>query len=345
MILINLFHSCREPGCGEELDDPGSMWRHYQEWHNNETNVFVCPYTSCSSVHATSGNLEEHIESSHRQQPTIPTEPEIICFEGADNVMEDNVSRVSDSENGFESEQNVITEIADSGVMIQNEYSRRNDSMDLKQVDYGMKEDNVIISSQTHQNEDYPMEQSKLRAALIQEDYSKNNDNSAKIPKNKDLLITKENFLVTYESRSPVCSSDNVVIDSSVNGNNVVYINNDVSLTRTTNQEHRIEMGNMEKVFRNSFEQDTTKMENHSNGLKNNCSSNDEEYTPKKQRMSRSKQEPYKCEINGCGKTYKYISHYRHHQDSHKLAANIMNNSSKSAKPKLGKATTISFFM
>ncbi|XP_058789330.1 transcriptional activator cubitus interruptus-like [Phymastichus coffea] len=346
--ILKIRFICREPGCGEELSDPGSMWRHYQEWHNNETNVFVCPYTSCSSVHATSESLEEHIESSHRQLPTIPTEPEIICFEGADNVMEDNVGRVSESENSFESERSVITDIVDNGVVRQTEYSMRSDSLATKQVDYSVKEENVIMSSQSHQSEDYSRDQSKLRAALIQEDYSKNSETTAtKIPKNKDLLITNENFLVKYESKPLVCSSDNVLMDSSVDGNNIVYINNDVSLTRTSaNQEHKIELGNLEKVFRSGFEENSTKLENTSNGLKNTCSSNDEEYTPKKQRMSRSKQEPYKCEINGCGKTYKYISHYRHHQDSHKLIANAMNaNSSKSAKPKLGKATAISFFI
>lgn len=97
------------------------------------------------------------------------------------------------------------------------------------------------------------------------------------------------------------------------------------------------------KVFRNGFERENTKLDDIS-VKKNTHSSNDEEYTPKKQRMSRYKQETYKCEVSGCGKIYKYISHYRHHQDSHKLMTNTDNMNPKSPKLKQGKASTVSFY-
>ncbi|OXU22827.1 hypothetical protein TSAR_009046 [Trichomalopsis sarcophagae] len=340
---------CREPGCGEESPDPGSMWRHYQEWHNSENSAFVCPYTRCAAAHTSSESLQEHIESTHRQLPRVPTEPEIICFEGPDNVIEEDITRVSEDGNTFDSVQNIVQEAADGGVVRKNEYSSRNEMVGSQQVEYSIKEDKRIVSTKAQQKEDFTLEQSKLRAALSHNDYQKTDETlqnrvGTKFPKNKDILITKENFYVKYEARSPVC--ENMHIDSTQDESNTVFINSDVSLTKNTNQEHRIELGNLEKVFRSGFERDSPKSEdNNTNELKNNCS-DDEEYTPKKQRMSRCKQEPYKCEINGCGKTYKYISHFRHHQDSHKLITNAMNaNSNKSQKPKAGKATTISFFI
>lgn len=325
------------------------MWRHYQEWHNNETNVLVCPYTSCGSVHASSEILEEHIESSHRQLPTIPTEPEIICFEGTDNVIEDDISRISaDGNSGYDGVRGTIKEAADSGVVRKNEYASRNNETIVGE--YNVKEENRIVSTK----EGYPPEQSKLRAALTHDDYSKNNEThsriGAKFPKNKDLLITKENFYVKYEARSPVCTNENVQIDSSSqDGNNTVFVNNDVSLAKTTpSQEHRIELGNLEKVFRSGFEQDSAKPENTREAKSsNNCDQDDEEYTPKKQRMSRSKQEPYRCEVDGCGKTYKYISHFRHHQETHKFITNTMNASlvKTTQKAKAGKSLIVSFFL
>jgi hypothetical protein len=326
------------------------MWRHYQEWHNNETNVFVCPYTSCSSVHATSEILEDHIESSHRQLPTISTEPEIIYFEGPDNTIEEDITRVNEDGCGFDNVRNTVKEAADNGVVRKNEYFLKNETLSIKQNKYNIKEEKRIVSNNAQQNNDYTMEQSKLRAALSYDDYSTNNETlnrvGAKFPKNKDLLITKESFFVKYEARSPICNSENVQTDTCQDGNSTIFISSDVSLTKSPHQEHRIELGNLEKVFRNGLERDTIKLEEVTNEVKSNCS-DDEEYTPKKQRMSRCKQEPYKCEINGCGKTYKYISHYRHHQDSHKLISNPITptNSTKSPKAKVGKATTVSFFM
>ncbi|XP_014207579.1 gastrula zinc finger protein xFG20-1-like [Copidosoma floridanum] len=340
---------CSEPGCGKELTDPGRMWWHYQEWHNNDTSVFVCPYTNCGSVHATNENLQEHIESSHRQLPRIPTEPEIICFEGTDTVMEDDIcDRLKEEE---EDEEDPLGAI-DCG------------KMPVMTNEYVINEDGRIASTKqvAQPNEDCsPKEQSKLRAALSGGDYSKNETvtsragttstpssattttttttTTSRFPKNKDLLITKENFLAKYEARSPISNNESILIDSSQDGG-TIFISSDVSLTKTTGQEHRIDLGNLEKVFRNGFERDSPKTED--NQSKINCS-DDEEYTPKKQRISRSKQEPKRCEINGCGKTYKNRTSFRHHQDSHLLINNA--NATKTQKHKIEKATTISFFI
>ena len=111
----------------------------------------------------------------------------------------------------------------------------------------------------------------------------------------------------------------------------------------TPSQEHKIELENLERVFRNSFDRENAKVKDTTMEANSNCS-DDEEYTPKKQRMSKFKQEPYKCEVNGCGKIYRYISHYRHHQDSHKLVTSAINVISKSPKPKQGKPNTVSFY-
>ena len=317
--------------------------------------MFICPYTRCGSVHESSEFLQEHIESCHRQQPRIPTEPEVICYEGPDNVIEDNINRISDDGNSFDNLRSNIREAADNGVTETNECSPRNETLTIRPGEYNTKDESRNVSTTVDHKVDYNLEYSKLRAALCHDNYSKNNDAISRIgtkfPKNKAILITKENFFVKYEARSPTCTSnESVQIDSSQDPNNTVFINNDISLTKNLNQEHRIELGNLEKAFRSGFEQNSIKAENNTAELKNNCS-DDEEYTPKKQRMSRSKQEQqYKCEINGCGKVYKYVSHFRHHQDSHKIIANQMNanpanNTNKQQKAKPGKATTVSFFV
>lgn len=308
------------------------MWWHYQEWHNNETNVFVCPYTKCGSVHVNNDNLESHIESTHRQLPRVPTEPEIICFEGTDDVMENNQIQRIEDERSEVSESTNDYRIASSNIL---------------------REDRIKSPTSMSNDDDYPQEQSKLRAALSNSDYSKietinrigsTTTNTMKFPKNKDLLITKENFLTKYESRSPICNNENIQIDNSDDGNTILFNHNVSVTTKTINQEHQIDLGNMEKVFRNGFERDTVKSES-TDDSRTNCS-DDEEYTPKKQRISRSKQEPYKCDINGCGKTYKNKTNFRHHQDSHKLSSNLINsNTTKSQKQKIEKATTISFFV
>lgn len=231
---------CREPDCGEELSDPGSMWRHYQEWHNNETNVFICPYTSCNSVQKTSDNLEEHIEACHRQPPTLPTEPEVICFEG--------IAR--------------------------------------NEAEYFDADDkNHQIKEMFHFNE------------------YKDEKSCSSFPKNEDLLITQENFLIKCDDNQP---EGQMMFDE-------VHSKSD----QKQKVEEQVDEGN-------------------------NCSE-DEEYTPKKQRMSRFKQEVYKCSVSGCGKTYKYISHYRHHQDSHKLTS--VAGVKAHQKPKQRKASTVSFFL
>ncbi|KAF7397386.1 hypothetical protein HZH68_008608 [Vespula germanica] len=330
---------CREPGCGEELSDPGSMWRHYQEWHNSETNVFACPYTNCGSVHTTSCNLEEHIESCHRQPPTLPTEPEIICFEGPDNAIEEDTTQ--NSEDG-------------------NYDKKRNDNFALSVTDYNNKGDGFNRHNGTiSQTKDFCHDQNNVTASAKNEEYSTNNDclnRANKFPKNKDLLITKENFLIKYDTASSK-TGEIIPIENSQEKNNVVYINGDVTITKNIkgeannlnlqNQEHRIDLGNLERVFRSGLEQENSKIEDNTIETNSNCS-DDEEYMPKKQRMSRYKQEIYKCDINGCGKKYKYISHYRHHQDSHKLVTNSISTNTNKCMSKIkqqGRASTISFFL
>ncbi|KAJ8676009.1 hypothetical protein QAD02_011795 [Eretmocerus hayati] len=344
---------CKEPGCGEEVPDPGSMWRHYQEWHNHETDVFICPYTNCGSPHATSELLEEHIESSHRHLPTIPTEPEIICFEGPDNVIQENISTVNEDTDRYSNIQNEIDEVSNDEGLLDDQYSR-NESFCTKQVnnDFCLNEESKVVSTSSQQANNFNMGQSKLRAALCQESYHKNTEPvkfCTKFPKNKDLLITKENFYDTYDSQTPINISSYMQIDRPCDKNTTVFISDDVSLTKTSTQEHRIELGDLEKVFRHGLEQDSVQAQESTLRVKNSCL-DDEEYTPKKQRMSRNKQDTsYKCQVLGCGKVYKSISHFKHHQDSHKIISQVTNTNVGSIKPLKSKMPikthTISFFI
>ncbi|XP_066589796.1 probable serine/threonine-protein kinase DDB_G0278845 [Prorops nasuta] len=330
---------CREPGCGEELSDPGSMWRHYQEWHNNETNVFVCPYTNCGSVHVTSNSLEEHIESCHRQPPTLPTEPEVICFEGPENTVDDEIIQ-NNEDHSYENQQA--------------------ENFNATGTDYDNTSSNLSRSETENQQKDFCNDQCKTFIATKTEEYSVSDESFNHVgifAKNETVLSTKENFVIKYDTGT-LKRTELLQMENSQDKSNVVYINGDVTITKnikneTSNlntsqksQEHRVDMGNLEKIFRNSLEHEPTKAEDNSIENNSNCS-DDEEYTPKKQRMSRFKQETYKCDINGCGKRYKYISHYRHHQDSHKLTANTINSNSSRQIEKLkqGKASTVSFFL
>ena len=172
------------------------MWRHYQEWHN-ETNVFVCPYTSCSSTHGTSQNLEEHIETYHRQPPTLPTEPEIICFvEGNENAIE---ADTQNSEDGyFETD----AESRCHNASEKSEYSSRNDCHSVKN---DLTKNNRQVFTKAQQKGIFNHE---TRSFKEQNDLSSDNMNRicAKLPQNEDLLITKENFLTKYEARSSNCN-------------------------------------------------------------------------------------------------------------------------------------------
>lgn len=320
------------------MSDPGSMWRHYQEWHNNETNVFVCPYTNCGSLQSTSGNLEEHIESCHRQPPTLPMEPEIICFEGPENAIDEEVMQKTD--------EGCYEQLPSENFIIKEEY--------------GNKEENCSIRNETkiQVKNEFCHEQNKITTVTNSEDYSNNESLNGinKFSNSEDLLIIKDNFLRKYDTGTPKCE-EILQVECTQDKNNVVYINSDVTITKNMkteicnlnirNQEHRIDLGNMERVFRSGLERENSlKIEESSMETNSNCS-DDEEYTPKKQRMSRYKQETYKCDVNGCGKKYKYISHYRHHQDSHKLVTNAINSNTSKQMPKVkqGKASTVSFFM
>ncbi|XP_015126047.1 zinc finger protein 410 isoform X1 [Diachasma alloeum] len=326
---------CREPGCGKELSDPGTMWRHYQEFHSNETSVFVCPYTSCGSLHSTSENLEEHIENSHRQPPTLPTEPEIICFEGPVNNQvngEDEPTKTTadDEEEELEEEDTPQNEDDDF-------FDRDKKNARLIKTTATHKSNNYIIAPKGAQNnERYSSKDERLTRNDTDgkitvdtseiDEYSNDYQNNSRITEASE----EEYFINIYED-TPKVDAEEIVFEA----------------TEEKIQDHRIDLGNLESVFRSGFEGETKKIDSSNAEGNGNCSE-DEEYTPKKQRMSRYKQEqPYKCEINGCGKTYKYISHYRHHQDSHKVQEN--NSVNKLSKPtsrqSKGKATTVSFFL
>ncbi|XP_008546253.1 putative uncharacterized protein DDB_G0286901 [Microplitis demolitor] len=317
---------CREPGCGKEMSDPGTMWRHYQEYHSNETtNIFICPYTSCGgSIHTSNDNLEQHIESSHRHPlALIPTEPEIICFEGpASTTSSTTTGNLDDEEN--------------------------NPNDNSKDDEFEMDKKNIINKSNDGMRKNI-------------------NYNSNYSPKDNDRLIIQENTDANQYDARNICnnSAKLYITDDSIFKNND-YDNKDSEVKL---QEHRIDLGNLEKVFRSGFEGNRTKIES---SIDSSClnttattttatpaagnSDDDEEYTPKKQRMSRCKQElPYKCDVNGCGKMYKYISHYRHHQDSHKVQEQTNKEANKLVKTnkikqqhqqqQQGKASTVSFFL
>ncbi|XP_032671511.1 zinc finger protein GLI1-like isoform X1 [Odontomachus brunneus] len=329
---------CREPGCGEELSDPGSMWRHYQEWHNNETSVYACPYTNCGSLHPTSSNLEEHIESCHRQLSTLPMEPEVICFEGPENTIDEEAAKKTD--------ETCYEKLPSESFNRKDEYGSNDESCHMRN------------DAKLPAKSDFCHEQNKITAVANSEEYSNNESINGinKFSKNEDLLIIKDNFLRKYDGGAPKCE-EILQVECSQDKSNMVYISGEVTITKNMkaeicnlnlrNQEHRIDLGNLERVFRSGLEREnSSNIEESSLETNSNCS-DDEEYTPKKQRMSRYKQETYKCDVNGCGKKYKYISHYRHHQDSHKLVTNTISSNTAKQMPKVkqGKASTVSFFI
>lgn len=312
----NNAYRCREPGCGEEVSDPGSMWRHYQEMHNSETEVFACPYTNCTSVHDTSISLEEHMEKCHRQA-SFATEPEVIYFE---DIEDKELLRSSDTDNRQNSEKNPF----DGGSHFELQF----------------EEENIKVETKAQRKEDCTLNRSN--EIMIDNNYPKSYELSGR-------------FLSGNQSR---CKEFNNLLDGRAEKSNVVFISSDVTITKNMKieltamqqkgQEHRIDLGNLEKVFRSGFERDSPVKEETANENNSNCSE-DEEYTPKKQRMSRFK-DSYKCDVNGCGKMYKYTSHYRHHQESHKLPlpsniASSVNVAKLSPKQKQAKASTVSFFL
>lgn len=281
---------CREPGCGEEVSDPGSMWRHYQECHN-ETNVFVCPYTSCSSTYVTSENLAEHIETCHRQPPTLPTEPEIICFvEGSENAHEDDISQCNeegyfetDIDRHYQNSETLVSGGINYCLSVKNEQSKTERK----------------ITTKAQQKEDYSLEAQKLKDKNHLPNHCRI---YAKLPKNEDLLITKENFLMKYEARTSKCN------DNFQNQVSVVFVNDDVTMTKNMNSTKQIsspsnnqiiDMENLDRILFSGLDCQNMKLEDVAINQGTNCS-DDEEYTPKKQRMSRYKKETYRCEVESC---------------------------------------------
>ncbi|XP_046748510.1 zinc finger protein GLI4-like [Diprion similis] len=347
---------CREPGCGEELSDPGSMWRHYQEWHNNETHVFACPYTSCNSLHTTSNNLEEHIDSCHRQLSTLPIEPEIICLEGPEGMVDDEISKneeevcnnsmKGDAQN-VNGQQNIEFTLENISVST-NATQNREESMPLE-CDENLKYNTSFNKYKSPVKKlDFPI---KLGEFSCRTESSFQDD--SKFFKSEELSMAEENFLTKYDTFTS--NADDVSDAGNSLDKNVVFVSKEVTITKNSKSDissvqpysqcHRIDLGNLEKVFRSGFECDSQTIEESITETNSNCSE-DEEYMPKKQRMSRNKQESYKCEVSGCGKMYKYISHYRHHQDSHKLAINTNSmKPTKPPKPRSGRASTVSFFL
>ncbi|XP_014484338.1 PREDICTED: uncharacterized protein LOC106749426 isoform X2 [Dinoponera quadriceps] len=332
---------CREPGCGEELSDPGSMWRHYQEWHNNETSVYACPYTNCSSVHPTSSKLEEHIEGCHRQLSTLPMEPEIICFEAPENIV--------DEEGAQKTDDGCYDKLPGEIFIVTKDYGNNEESCHVRN-------DGKLPTKSAPATTEFCHEQNQTTAVTNSEEYSNSESLNGinKFSKNEDILIIKDNFLRKYEAGAAKCE-DIIQVECSQD-KNVLYISGDLTITKNTKadicnlnlrkQEHKVDLGNFERVFRSALERETSKIEEVPLEINSNCS-DDEEYTPKKQRMSRYKQETYKCDVNGCGKKYKYISHYRHHQDSHKLVTNTISSNTAKQMPKVKqiKSSTVSFFI
>lgn len=284
------------------------MWRHYQECHSNETNVFVCPYTSCGSLHSTSENLEEHIESNHRQPPTHPTEPEIICFEGPGSTSID-----------------------------EEDIPRNDEDIEDDDDDYFDRDNKTYQSKKTRKN----------NFIIVNKNFNSNKDERLMQHESNDQTITAITLPDNEQgSRDDFISNKYDDNDGNDEPTSLLFNNDDYKLEGNEKKldEHRIDLGNLERVFRSGFEGETTKIETN---IVEIHGSDDEEYTPKKQRMSRYKQEPYKCDINGCGKMYKYISHYRHHQDSHKVQENkeSLSKPVKQSRIKQGKASTVSFFL
>ena len=334
------------------------MWRHYQERHNHETSGFVCPYTNCGTIYEAADNLVEHIESSHRQPLKLPIEPEIICYEGLDNSIDDETNQ-NEEDCYFKIDSKNQQLKIESLTSCSNGYSLSSNNDYTNSDEYSSKDDVLNRSDGTsYHSEEYSYERKKITATSKADDYHKSNDTATRVTskshQNENVSIIHEDFVIKYDSRS---SQYNEMLhdDNDEQSTNVLYINGDVTITKNlkiqvTNQqgqEHRIDLGNLEKVFRSGFERDSPTIETKSNIEINSSCHDDEEYTPKKQRMSRYKQEAYKCGVDGCGKTYKYISHYRHHQDSHKLVSNTMSTKVQKAvnRPKSGKASTVSFFL
>lgn len=265
-------------------------------------------------------------------------EPEIICFENPDNTVDEEIANKTD-EGCYEK-------------LPSEAFSRKED--------YGNNDESCHIRNDAKlpTKADFCHEQNKITAVANSEEYSNSEslNDVNKFPKNEDLLIIKDNFLRKYDSSAPKCE-EILQVECSQDKNNVVYISSDLTITKNMkteicnmnirNKEHRTDLGNFERVFRSDLERENSStIEDGSLETNSNCS-DDEEYTPKKQRMSRYKQETYKCDVNGCGKKYKYISHYRHHQDSHKLAANTISSNTAKPMPKVKqiKSSTVSFFL
>lgn len=344
-IFCFFFLSCREPGCGKEMPDPGTMWRHYQEYHNNEAHAFVCPYTSCNnSLHNTSENLAEHIQNSHRQPPTLPTEPEIICFEGPTSETvddDDDASRTiveDDEDEQDDQEDSIPLQNEDDDTTDHEKEPNRfinNSSIQTRKNTRVILNKNLSINHEIYKNKEERLIKSSNCDTNITTGNTKNIEDyitSSHKNKNQDDTFYHNNIYEENTGLQKIDDTDNFITD-----------NEDEKL-----QDHRIDLGNLESVFRSGLEGDVKKIEVN-NETVGNCS-DDEEYTPKKQRMSRFKkdEQPYKCDINGCGKTYKYISHYRHHQDSHKIQDNNTVDKQLPKSPpsrSRSKASTVSFFL
>ncbi|KAG7187923.1 hypothetical protein KM043_013887 [Ampulex compressa] len=391
---------CREPGCGEELSDPGSMWRHYQEWHNNETSVYVCPYTNCGSLHATSGALEEHVEGCHRQPPTLPTEPEVICFEG----LEDSELQKNRKPIYFESSKDSDTQKDRKSVYFQND----EDSEPLrnrKLICYDGTEDCQVQKTRKsiyfESSEDPELQKSRKSTYFQCNEDSKlqksrksiyfESSKESEVQKNKKLICLKDSERQT--SRKLMCFEglDNLELqknkkliyfegseDSELQKNGkldcfessepqknkklLCFENSEDAELQKTRNSIRFETTEDSEFQKSRKSQDrSTDVEEYPRNEELRITeesflgkdddknedyevrSEDEEYTPKKQRVSRYKQETYRCEVDGCGKRYRYISHYRHHQDTHKLAA-VGCNVTK-GRLKLGRASTVSYFL
>lgn len=94
----------------------------------------------------------------------------------------------------------------------------------------------------------------------------------------------------------------------------VVFVNDDVTMTKNMNSTKQIsspsnnqiiDMENLDRILFSGLDCQNMKLEDVAINQGTNCS-DDEEYTPKKQRMSRYKKETYRCEVESCGKNHNY---------------------------------------
>ncbi|KAL7303218.1 hypothetical protein TKK_0004419 [Trichogramma kaykai] len=322
---------CKEPGCGAELPDPGEMWAHYQEWHKDDSNS---PFTRNTTEQA--NNCQEdkkHIDSFHEKPSNSLAKSEIIYFELSDGIKKENFTKINNGDTFFNSVQSTIDETVEKAMVKQNEYVSNHVTTAIKPNEYAIIKGNKISSIQNISQEDNKYLSCKDKFSKVHSEF----------PKHKEIVITKNNFLVKFEPISSLGSDLNLIKDSKTDCNSVI-VNNDVPLKKESNHAHKIDFENLEDAFKRGLEDDNIKL---IQSTSKNENSDNEEYTPKKQRMSRSKQEPLKTEADGCENAYKYVPHFKKqsNKETHKILADIHENPKKLPPEKLHDTLSMSYVL